>query len=965
MKKFIQSAKILVALAMMVGASVAYGGMYDPSALQSGNSASVVALFQNYTINNGVVTIDRIGEDVPTNLVIPREIEGRPVKFIGGGAFDGCTGMTSVTLPDTLVSIGDYAFTNCTGLTSIVIPDSVEYIGEGAFAGCRRLASVKLPDGLKRMENKLFADCCSLTPFTIPYGVEEIGENVFSGWDYDQKIYVASWIGYDYDILRQNNYAEIVRLKIYWDYDGGAARIYDIECRGRFYGEWEWDEHYAEPPANLVIPREIAGIPVRYLGDGSGYPLRVNVTSITLPDTLVSIGDYAFTNCTDLTSIVIPDSVEYIGSGAFHGCRNLVSAKLPTGLTRIEERLFAYCRSLADITIPESVTYIGDEAFSDCYDLTTVTIPDSVEEIGANVFSYCGSIQEIYVPHDYETIYNHESLRQNNNALIVRLAINYDTNHGAVIIGNIFGQVVNDDGDYYGDYYELPAHLVIPREIEGYPVRYLGGPGHVFDMNYSAGLTSVKLPDTLRRIENMAFADCIDLTSIVIPDSVEYIGIGAFDNCYSLVSAKLPDGLKRIEDHLFADCHSLATITIPDSVTHIGRGAFHACYNLTTVAIPDGVRTIGEGVFSNCGSIRTIYVPYVANYDYETLWQGNNAEIVKLTIEHYSENGAVRISRIYGLGQYYDESSWHPAKLPANIVIPREIDGGLVRSLGNGDNVFPEDNYNLVSVKLPDTLWHIGDFAFANCTGLTSIVIPDSVVYVGMGAFDSCHSLVSAKLPDGLTSIEECLFADCHSLASITIPDSVTYIGDDAFRECYNLPVVTIPDRVEVVGMNVFFDCGTLQKIYVSYRPAYNLARLYEGNDAMAKYPTSITPTTANGVSYSLIENTMENNSAFKAQVLSHEGNYDSLVSLAAENGKNTIEECLIIGIDPTDDASKFTTKIEIVDGEPVITYEPDLGQERKYITEGCAELGGEWKVINTDADKEGLRFFRVKVELK
>ncbi len=124
---------------------------------------------------------------------------------------------------------------------------------------------------------------------------------------------------------------------------------------------------------------------------------------------------------------------------------------------------------------------------------------------------------------------------------------------------------------------------------------------------------------------------------------------------------------------------------------------------------------------------------------------------------------------------------------------------------------------------------------------------------------------------------------------------------------------------------------------------------------------------TTSGIPHSLIEEKAAENPEFKAILDSEKasgGNYETLVSKIAGNGKNTIGDCLIAGISPTDKGAKFTAKIEIVNGEPVITYTPNLGQERRYITEGCAELGGAWKVINTDADKEGLRFFKVTVTL-
>ncbi len=368
---------------------------------------------------------------------------------------------------------------------------------------------------------------------------------------------------------------------------------------------------------------------------------------------------------------------------------------------------------------------------------------------------------------------------------------------------------------------------------------------------------------------------------------------------------------------------------------------------------------------------------YGDTYDPSTLQSGNGASLVSLLSGYTINNGAVTIK---DLGN----------DLPPELVIPRELDGCPVICIGDGvGSVFRsvEDNPvgtaitlpdtvktisarafqncpGLTSIVIPDGVKTIGDYAFTNCTGLTSIEIPDSVEYIGKGAFMGCTGLTSVKLPADLKTIYANTFSNCRSLKSITIPDSVTQIDSGAFSMCHGLTSVVIPNSVTNVGENVLMNCSGLSKIYVSNRPAYNLARLYEGNDAVTKYPTSVPLLTPSGVPYSLIEDTTSRNSAFKAAVLSYDGNYDSLVNEAAENGVNTIGDCLIAGISPTSPDAKFEVAIEIVDGEPKITYSPDLGQERKYITMGCAELGGEWRVVETDADKEGMRFFKVKVAL-
>ena len=257
-----------------------------------------------------------LGTYSDTDVVIPDTYKGKPVTKIADEAFFGneCAKITSITIPDSVTSIGDEAFQGCSSLTSIEIPDSVESIGRWAFHCCTSLTSIEIPDSVTSIGGRTFFGCSSLTSITIPDSVTSIGEGAFSDCRSLTSIYVD-----------KNN------------------------------------EHYKSINGNL------------YSKDGKNliqYAIGKKGTAFSIPDSVTSISDDAFSGCRSLTSIEIPDSVTSIGWGAFDGCSSLTSIEIPDAVTSIGGWAFCECTSLTSITIPDSVTSIGNDAFWGCSSLT-------------------------------------------------------------------------------------------------------------------------------------------------------------------------------------------------------------------------------------------------------------------------------------------------------------------------------------------------------------------------------------------------------------------------------------------------------------------------------------------------------------------------------------------------------------------------------------------------------------------
>ena len=408
------------------------------------------------------------------NIVIPASVEYNgtvcSVTSIGESAFYDCSGLTSVTIPNSVASIGEYAFYGCKGLTSVTIGNSVASIGGEAFRGCSGLTSVTIPNSVTSIGEYAFDGCSGLTSVSIGNSVTSIGKRAFSGCSGLTSVHIsdiAAWCNIDFK------------------------------------------DSYTNPLNNA-----------KHL-----YLNGEEVKDLVIPNSVKSIGDYAFEGCKGLTSVTIGNSVESIGYRAFYGCDGLTSVHIsdiaawcgiefvsnsnplyyahhlylngkevqdlviPNSVTSIGYDAFAYCDGLTSVTIGNSVTSIGDYAFSDCSGLTSVTIGNSVTSIGRWAFAYC------------------------------------------------------------------------------------------------SGLTSVTIGNSVTSIGLSAFYSCDGLTSVSIGNSVTRIGGEAFRYCSSLTSVTIGSGIKYIASKAFANCPELLDVycyaeKVPDVQIDVFDGSYPEYANL-------------------------------------------------------------------------------------------------------------------------------------------------------------------------------------------------------------------------------------------------------------------------------------------------------------------------------------------------------------------------------------------------
>ena len=356
---------------------------------------------------------------------------------------------------------------------------------------------------------------------------------------------------------------------------------------------------------SVTIPDSVTSIGGRAFGECS------SLQSVTIPDSVTSIGESAFSWCTSLQSVIIPDSVTSIGDRAFWGCTSLQSVIIPDSVTSIGNKAFSDCKSLQSVTIPDSVTSISDSAFSGCSSLQSVTIPDSVTSIGRRAFSKCSSLQSVTIPdsvtsigagafsgcsslHSFTIPDSVTSINGNPFFSCPARIINY-SKHFVIVENNLY----TSDKRKLISYLSKENHFIIPDSVTS-----------IGAMAFFAcsSLQSVAIPGSVTSIGTGAFTWCSSLQSVTIPGSVTSIGNVAFWGCSSLQSVTIPDSVTSIGNEAFSHCSSLQSVIIPDSVTSIGNKAFSDCKSLQSVTIPDSVTSIGDGAFLSCESLRSVFI---------------------------------------------------------------------------------------------------------------------------------------------------------------------------------------------------------------------------------------------------------------------------------------------------------------------------------------------------------------------
>lgn len=354
---------------------------------------------------------------------------------------------------------------------------------------------------------------------------------------------------------------------------------------------------------SITIPNSITSIGRSAFYNCSG------LTSVTIPNSVTSIEESAFSNCTGLTSITISNSITSIGISAFANCTGLTFITIPNGVISIGDNAFGSCTGLTSVTIPNSVTSIGTYAFSNCTGLTSLTIPSSVTNIGYYAFFRCIGLTSITIPNSVTSIGN-SAFACNGLISITAPAAFFNSEEADWSYFTKIAQTITiTSGELTDDHFAVinrNCKTLKTLDIENTDNTELSDEA----IKGCYNLETIKLPKNLTKIGYMAMAECMALKEVNIPSSVTEIGDRAFENCRSMKTITFGNGsamktaeesqLQRIGNWSFYNCHELQNLDIPEGVTEIGLAAFYGCTYLQNLTLPSTLRTIGDNTFAKC-----------------------------------------------------------------------------------------------------------------------------------------------------------------------------------------------------------------------------------------------------------------------------------------------------------------------------------------------------------------------------
>lgn len=774
-----------------------------------------------YYIHDGQAALVEVDASL-TEVVVPAVVNEVPVTDIRT-AFRGHTKVTSVTLPSNIKKIPDEAFMGCSAMTTIVVPDGVTEIGERAYSAIRTFKKI-----------------------VIPASVEKIGKDAFYSNGYN--------ISY-YDIC-----------------------ITDLEawCNIEFVNEYSNPSYRANdtfyidnlPTSEIVIPDGITAIK-----DYAFYTFE-KMTSVSIPGSVTSIGNSAFSSCTNLEAVTLSEGIESIETEAFRNCKSIKSLEIPGSVVSIGTSAFDYCSNLESIVFSEGLETIESYAFANSPLITSITLPESVVSIGSSAFAASENLKPVIIPKNTSITINGEySSFAENTALLVYEGSTLANNKNDYLIlaedekpleytqNGITYLVVGQEASVVECDPEL-TEVNIESEIDGYPVTSVRS---AFYKNEN--ITKVTLPDSIKKIGKYSFYGCSNLVNINLPQEINHIGEYAFYSCSSLTSVDIPDNITSMERYVFYNCTALTSICIPGNVTTIKDRAFGRCTALETVNFSEGLLSLESYAFSNCTELTSINLPSTltkidANHVFDGCYKLEPVVIPKKVSSYFtysfSDNTVLLVyegSRAHYYAQeddmiylvikeneepliYNKDGITYIIKDNEAIAVGCDFDltEAVVADSVEGYPVtsviaaFYSRN-NLTKVSLPETITEIGKHTFYACNNLTTVNIPQKVTSIGKYAFYNCTSLVNIDIPDAVSFIGEYAFYTCKSLASINIPDGLTSIESWCFYECDSLTSIDIPSSVTTIKWNAFYSCSKLSSI-----------TLHEGLEKIESYAFNYCP---------------------------------------------------------------------------------------------------------------------------
>lgn len=505
----------------------------------------------------------------------------------------------------------------------------------------------------------------------------------------------------------------------------------------------------------------------------------------TIPEDLLSIGTYAFSNCSSLTDVVIPESVQYIGEFAFSYCKNLKTISLPHALEVIKSNTFAYCDSLTAVNFGEQscVAEIEEGAFRGCKSLAEITLPDAVTSLGNAAFENCTALSEIFISKNVEEI--EEDVF---NGCISLTTFTVDDENLA------FCSV---EGVLYDKEVQTLLYYPSAKEVQEFAVPESVVRINSFAFYENQHLKRITLPTTLQQIAAFAFYGCHALESMEIPSGITEINSFAFSDCSVLNSVLIPATVKRINDYAFSGCTALTDIQLPDSVEYVASEAFiDTAFFGNPDNLIDGVLYLGNHLlFADSEQVAGVYT---VRENTKTISPFAFLNCINLTAVQIPDS-----VEYIGEQAFFGCSHLNEIDMSENL---KQI----------GFSVFAETAYYQNPENWIEGVLYVADCLVkadpVNCVGVFDV--PGHVTCIAEQAFSGCENLTGMDLPYGLETVPAAAFYDCKALQTVFFPITVKHIEESAFFGCEALECVQFQQYMETVETAAFFNCTSLREIY-------------------------------------------------------------------------------------------------------------------------------------------------------
>lgn len=704
-----------------------------------------------------------------------QEITLGSVVEIGQSAFGSCTMLKQITLPDTLTTIGWRAFAS-SGLTSLTIPVNVTSLGDSFISGCSALTSLSIAEGnpTYEMVDGLLYD---IPAKTLRYALPDVSGDVVIR---DGTVRIGD------DVFKEHAITS-VQLPDSLQKIGNCAFQFCKELKEITFPEGLITIDglafaYCTQLENVVLPKGL-----KSLGDSAFYACA-GLTEITVPEGITWMSG-TFANCYSLHTLNLPNSLTYM-SGVVEECRSLETLHLPAKLAGISGEwpsklktittafgsvryvsedgilydtqdnsiLFVNASITGNVTVRDGITTIGAGAFKGRKGLTSVTLPESCTVIDSYAFENCTALTDINFPEKLETI--------GRNAFYNSGITSLKLSQPSLSIGSFA----------FTDCHQLKSVEITSTDFD------------LMEWAFARceNLETVILPPQVFRMEGGCFTECTSLTTVVLPKNITFVH--GFKGCTSLKTIEIPDSVTSIGYEAFANCKSLESIHLPDGVTNIGALAFARCFALKDVNFPAALTTIGKEAFRSV-PIAEVVIP------------ANVTEIADMAFYYNEELRSLTLPN--GLKKIGDSAFWNASKLQT-VELPESL-------TEIGETAFRQSD--LTSITIPGNVKRIGTGAFAACENLEKVSVAPGVETIGSEAFAGCTKLTEATLTSSVATIEGGAFYGCKALQTISGGALIQFIGENAFMNCENIEEINIsPNLTEIQG-HAFDGCKKLKRV--------------------------------------------------------------------------------------------------------------------------------------------------------